>query len=151
MPNPKTHAVPYKVKSNITPLRCQSLLSCFGLCRCDTHVMGSGLFWYGSHKSRFALLSSHLVLSRFIVIMLNLDRTLAYSRGDHFFLPLLLDPVVLVILEVDIRSPMYFCKNLLLLSSLSCSSLTASMRAKISSSDDWSDLACLVWVISLRP
>lgn len=47
----------------------------------------------------------------------------------HFFL--LLAPVE-VILEVDIKSPMYFWRNLLFESSLSCSSFTASMRLKIS-------------------
>lgn len=45
----------------------------------------------------------------------------------HFFLWL----EDAVILEVLIKSPMYFCKNLLLLSSLSCSSFTASMRLKM--------------------
>jgi len=63
----------------------------------------------------------------------------AGCRGTHFF-PL---PPVEVILLVLIRSPMYFCKNLLLLSSLSCSSLTASMRLNMVSRDSWSALACL--------
>lgn len=49
-----------------------------------------------------------------------------------------------VIFDVDIKSPMYFCRNLLLSSSLSCSSFTASMRLKISSKDCWSNLACLL-------
>lgn len=41
------------------------------------------------------------------------------------------------------RSPMYFCKNLLLLSSLSCSSLTASIRLNIAISDSCRAFACL--------
>ena len=44
---------------------------------------------------------------------------------SYFFL--FPEPVA-VILEVDMRSPMYFWRNLLFESSLSCSSLTASMR-----------------------
>lgn len=62
-------------------------------------------------------------------------------RSDLYFF---LDVVALVdvIFEVDIRSPMYFWRNLLLLSSLSCSSLTASIRLKISRSDDWRFFAC---------
>lgn len=44
---------------------------------------------------------------------------------------------------VVIRSPMYFCKNLLWLSSLSCSSLTASILLKRIRRDSWSALACL--------
>ena len=59
----------------------------------------------------------------------------------YFFRPL--TPVD-VIFDVDIRSPMYFCKNLLLLSSLSCSSFTASIRLNISRSDFWRTLACLL-------
>lgn len=55
-------------------------------------------------------------------------------RVLHFFLLPPPAPVA-VIFEVDMRSPMYFCKNLLFESSLSCSSLTASMRLKISSKD----------------
>ena len=62
----------------------------------------------------------------------------------YFFLPPPLD----VIFDVDIRSPMYFCKNLLLLSSLSCSSLTASIRLKISSSDFCKTFACLWLMVS---
>lgn len=49
-----------------------------------------------------------------------------------------------VILLVLMRSPMYFCRNLLLLSSLSCSSLTASMRLNIAIRDSWSAFACLL-------
>lgn len=45
--------------------------------------------------------------------------------ASYFFL--FPEPVA-VILEVDMRSPMYFWRNLLFESSLSCSSLTASMR-----------------------
>jgi len=63
----------------------------------------------------------------------------------YFFLPPPLD----VILDVDIKSPMYFCRNLLLLSSLSCSSLTASIRLKISSSDFCRTLACLGWWLAV--
>lgn len=48
-----------------------------------------------------------------------------------------------MILLVLIRSPMYFCRNLLLLSSLSCSSLTASMRLNIISNDSCRAFACL--------
>jgi len=55
---------------------------------------------------------------------------------ERFYFFLLLAPVD-VILEVDIRSPMYFWRNLLLESSLSCSSLTASMRLKISRRESW--------------
>lgn len=51
--------------------------------------------------------------------------------------------VVEVIFDVDIRSPIYFCRNLLLLSNLSCSSLTASIRWKIMRSDSCNALACL--------
>lgn len=58
----------------------------------------------------------------------------------YFFRP---EVPVAVILDVDIKSPMYFWRNLLLLSSLSCSSLTASMRLKISRSDFWRIFACL--------
>lgn len=58
-----------------------------------------------------------------------------------YFLPRVLD--VAVILLVLMRSPMYFCKNLLLLSSLSCSSLTASMRLNIATRDSCSAFACL--------
>ena len=50
---------------------------------------------------------------------------------------------VAVILLVLIRSPMYFCKNLLLLSNLSCSSLTASIRSKIINRESCRALACL--------
>lgn len=62
------------------------------------------------------------------------------SLLSHFFRPL---APVDVIFDVDIRSPMYFCRNLLLLSSLSCSSFTASMRLKISRRDCWRTFACL--------
>ena len=58
-----------------------------------------------------------------------------------YFFPLLL--LVAVILLVLIRSPMYFCKNLLLLSSLSCSSRTASIRLKMATSESCNSLACL--------
>jgi len=74
--------------------------------------------------------------------MLCLSHSCLCSRKvhpDHFFLP---PAPVDVILEVDIRSPIYFCRNLLLLSSLSCSSLTASMRLKISKRDSWRTFAC---------
>lgn len=64
----------------------------------------------------------------------------------YFFLPL---APVEVIFDVDIRSPMYFCKNLLLLSSLSCSSFTASIRLNISRSDFWRTFACLAVGISI--
>lgn len=57
----------------------------------------------------------------------------------HFLLRLL----DAVILDVDIKSPMYFCRNLLWLSSLSCSSLTASIRLKRMTSDSCSAFACL--------
>ena len=57
----------------------------------------------------------------------------------HFFA---LVPVVVNLLVV-MRSPMYFCRNLLLLSSLSCSSLTASMRSKRMSRESCKALACL--------
>lgn len=56
--------------------------------------------------------------------------------------------MVEVIFEVDIRSPIYFCKNLLLLSNLSCSSLTASIRWKIMRRDSCNALACR-WSSSL--
>ena len=56
------------------------------------------------------------------------------------FLFRLLDEVILL---VDIRSPMYFCRKRLLLSSLSCSSLTASMRLKSLTSESCSNWACL--------
>lgn len=49
------------------------------------------------------------------------------TAGRHF-LPLVFGAVILL---VAMRSPIYFCKNLLLLSSLSCSSLTASILWKI--------------------
>lgn len=57
-----------------------------------------------------------------------------------YFLTLLLEAVILLVL---MRSPMYFCKNLLLLSSLSCSSRTASIRLKMSMRESCSALACL--------
>jgi hypothetical protein len=60
----------------------------------------------------------------------------------YFFLPPPLEPDE-VIFDVDIRSPMYFCRNLLLLSNLSCSSFTASIRLKISRRDFWRIFACL--------
>jgi len=56
------------------------------------------------------------------------------------FLPLLGAAVILLVV---IRSPMYFCRNLLLLSSLSCSSLTASMRLKMVRRESWRAFACL--------
>ena len=49
----------------------------------------------------------------------------------YFFVRLLVDVILLVV----IRSPMYFCRNLLLLSSLSCSSRTASMRLNMVTRD----------------
>jgi len=64
----------------------------------------------------------------------------------YFFLPL---APVEVIFDVDMRSPMYFCKNLLLLSSLSCSSFTASILLNISRRDFWRTLACLVVAVSM--
>lgn len=52
-------------------------------------------------------------------------------------------PSVAVILLVLIRSPIYFCKNRLLLSSLSCSSLTLSMRWNIMSRESCRTFDCL--------
>ena len=52
-------------------------------------------------------------------------------EGFYFFVRLLDDVILLVV----IRSPMYFCRNLLLLSSLSCSSRTASMRLNMVTRD----------------
>lgn len=77
-----------------------------------------------------------------LLMMLRLASGLLEER-IHFLA--LLDDVA-VILLVLMRSPMYFCRNLLLLSSLSCSSLTASMRLNIMSSDSWRAFACLVTV-----
>jgi len=57
-----------------------------------------------------------------------------------YFLPLPPDAVILL---VAIKSPMYFWRNLLLLSSLSCSSLTASIRLRMVNRESWSCLACL--------
>ena len=62
------------------------------------------------------------------------------------FLGRLLGAVILLVL---IRSPMYFCRNLLLLSSLLCSSLTASIRWKRANSESWSAFACLSFTVSL--
>lgn len=62
------------------------------------------------------------------------------AYASYFFL--FPEPVA-VILVVDMRSPMYFWRNLLFESSLSCSSLTASMRLKISRRDSWRSFACL--------
>jgi len=71
---------------------------------------------------------------------------LSCNEVVHFFLPP--EPVA-VIFDVDIRSPIYFCRNLLLLSSLSCSSLTASIRLKISSRDFCRTFACSFnWVLA---
>ena len=56
----------------------------------------------------------------------------------HFLLRL--DDVILL---VDIKSPMYFWRNLLWLSSLSCSSFTASIRLKSVTRDSCNALACL--------
>ena len=56
------------------------------------------------------------------------------------FLFRLLDEVILL---VDIRSPMYFWRNLLWLSSLSCSSLTASILLKMVTRESCNVLACL--------
>lgn len=49
---------------------------------------------------------------------------------------------------VLMRSPMYFWRNLLLLSSLSCSSLTASIRLKSRRRDSCSARACLAGSVS---
>jgi hypothetical protein len=57
-----------------------------------------------------------------------------------YFLPRLPEAVILLVL---MRSPMYFCRNLLLLLSLSCSSLTASMRLKMVTRESCNALACL--------
>lgn len=57
-----------------------------------------------------------------------------------YFFPRLPEAVILVVL---MRSPMYFCRNLLLLSSLSCSSRTASMRLKMVMRESCKSLACL--------
>lgn len=65
---------------------------------------------------------------------------LLYSKSRSHFRPRL--PVA-VIFEVLIRSPIYFCRNLLLLSSLSCSSLTASIRENIMSKESCNAFACL--------
>ena len=51
-------------------------------------------------------------------------RIVGVAKSRHQFLPLL----VAVILLVLIRSPIYFWRNLLWLSSLSCSERTASTR-----------------------
>jgi hypothetical protein len=59
---------------------------------------------------------------------------------DAYFLPLLLDAVILL---VAMRSPMYFWRNLLLLSSLSCSLLTASIRPSMVERESCRALACL--------
>ena len=59
--------------------------------------------------------------------------------GCHF-LARLPDAVILLVV---IRSPIYFCKNLLWLSSLSCSSLTASIRLKSVTRESCRALACL--------
>lgn len=48
-----------------------------------------------------------------------------------------------VILLVDISSPIYRCRNRLWLSSLSCSSRTASIRLNMVMRDSWSAWACL--------
>ena len=63
---------------------------------------------------------------------------------DNYFRPRV---VVDVIFDVDMRSPIYFCKNLLLLSNLSCSSLTASILWKIRRSDSCNALACLEQIL----
>ena len=63
----------------------------------------------------------------------------AHVHVVHFLLRLL-D----VILLVNIKSPMYFCRNRLWLSSLSCSSLTASIRLKRVTRESCSALACLL-------
>jgi len=59
------------------------------------------------------------------------------NRGDHFFV------LPAVILLVVMSSPMYRCRKRLWLSSLSCSSRTASMRLKMVTSDSCSASACL--------
>ena len=57
-----------------------------------------------------------------------------------YFLIRLPDAVILLVL---MRSPMYFCRNLLWESSLSCSSFTASMRLNMFRSDSCRAWACL--------
>lgn len=69
------------------------------------------------------------------------ERRLPSDFVDLHFFPLLL--LVAVILLVLIRSPIYFCRNLLLFSSLSCSSRTASIRLKRAMRDSCNALACL--------
>lgn len=58
----------------------------------------------------------------------------------HLF-PRLPEAVILLVL---IKSPMYFCRNLLLLSSLSCSSRTASIRLNIEMRESCRAFACLI-------
>ena len=57
-----------------------------------------------------------------------------------YFFDRLLEAVILLVV---IRSPIYFCKNLLLLSSLWCSSLTASIRLKSVMRESCNAFACL--------
>jgi hypothetical protein len=71
---------------------------------------------------------------------------IAPSSEGHHFLPLPRDSVILL---VAMRSPMYFWRNLLLLSSLSCSSLTASIRLRIVKRESCSCFACLCGVSSM--
>lgn len=62
----------------------------------------------------------------------------SWHSVDHFLLRL--EDVILL---VDIKSPIYFWRNLLWLSSLSCSSFTASMRLKSVTKESCNALACL--------
>ena len=82
---------------------------------------------------------------RIVKVEANLPSLPSFSSSPsrhsvvHFLLRLLDD----VILLVDIRSPMYFWRNLLWLSSLSCSSLTASILLKRVTRESCNVLACL--------
>lgn len=82
------------------------------------------------------------------------DFEIRWLSGSHFLFRL-----VEVILPVIIKSPMYFWRNLLWWSNLSCSVLTASIRLTSVCNESWSALACLrsssrvslprVWISSL--
>ncbi len=111
----------------VSPRGLQSKIPGIRCCRCppdDVEVRSAVVVYAGAW-------TPSIVLSRVVVRGMG---------GCLHFLPRLPDAVILVVL---IRSPMYFCRNLLWLSSLSCSSLTASIRLTIVSSESCSALACL--------
>lgn len=102
--------------------------------------------FFNRHSPISEVVSSNtLTLNAFLLLLPVPSRRLLLlllrrRRRRRHFLLLVFEAVILL---VAMRSPIYFCKNLLLLSSLSCSSLTASIRWKIVKSDSCSAFACL--------